>query len=147
MTEVRSRHGRSLLLDTNVVSELRRLGGPRADPRFVEWARSAPADQAISAITLFELELGVGRIEMRDPRQGAGLRSWLDTVRTAFGGRVLPVDEAVAATAARWHVPDPASDRDAFIGATAAVHGLVVVTRNVGDFARFGVPLLNPWGD
>ena len=136
------------LVDTNVVSELRRHATGRADPRVVAWARAAPvAVQFVSAVTLAELEVGVLRTERRDRRQGAALRRWFDEdVLRAFAGRVLPVDEAVARRTAVLHVPDPAPSHDALIAATALVHGLTVVTRDVADFARFdGVRVLDPW--
>lgn len=134
-----------LLLDTNVISELRKVATPRADPHFVAWARSQRATEAISAITVFELEIGVQRMERRDATQGARLRRWLESVQATFEEAILPIDAAVASVAGRFHVPDPASDRDAFIAATATVHGLAVATRNTTDFESFGVPLLNPW--
>lgn len=134
-----------LLLDTCVVSELRKAASSRADRRFVAWARRHSAAQAISAITLFELEIGVRRSERRDEAQGRVLRAWLSTVSRTFEGSILPVDARIAALAAGWHVPDTAPERDAFIAATAAVHRLTVATRNTADFKRFGVPLVNPW--
>jgi hypothetical protein len=132
------------LLDTNVVSELRR---PAAAEAVRGWVRSqAVATLAISVITVMELEIGVHRVERRDPDQGEVLRRWLEQrVLTAFRDRVLPVDLAVARRAAELHVPDPGPERDSLIGATALVHGLTVVTRNVRDFAAASVPLLNPW--
>lgn len=136
-----------LLLDTNVVSELRKVASPQADPRFVRWARRHTATEAVSAITLFELEIGVQRIERRDSVQGLRLRQWLNSVRTTFEENILALDAEVAVHAATFHVPDPASDRDAFIAATAQAHGLIVATRNVTDFENFGVPLVNPWED
>lgn len=100
----------------------------------------------LSAMTIIELEIGVLRIERRDPSQGANLRRWLDDhVLPAFAGRILAVDTAVAQRCASLHVPDPRPDRDALIAATALVHGLTVVTRNVGDFEPTGVRTLNPW--
>ena len=138
------------LVDTNVVSELRRHATGRADPRVVAWARAVPlAVQFVSAVTLAELEVGVLRIERRDRRQGAALRRWFDEdVRPAFADRVLPVDAAVARRAAALHVPDPAPSHDALIAATALVHGLTVVTRDVADFVRFdGVRVLDPWAE
>jgi len=87
-------------------------------------------------------------MERRDPRQGALLRSWLkDQVLPNFGSRILVVDSAVAMKSAALHVPNPMSYRDGFIAATALVHGLTVVTRNVRDFQSTGVQLLNPWRD
>ena len=134
------------LLDTNVISELRK---PHADARVVAWAKSVIAVRMfISAITLKELETGVLRMERRDPVQGKVLRTWLKRhVMPAFDARILPVDAAVALRCAHLHVPDQANESDALIAATALVHGLTVVTRNVSDFKSSGVPLLNPWDE
>jgi len=133
------------LLDTNVVSELRRAD--RADTRVRAWADSAPAGAVfLSAISILELELGVLLSERKDPTQGRLLRRWLeDQVLTRFEGRILPVELEVARQCAHLHVPDPRSSRDAMIAATALVHAMTVVTRNVSDFAPTGVPVLNPW--
>ncbi len=135
------------VLDTNVVSELRKAKAGKADRRVTAWAASMlPAALFISAITVLELELGVLSIERRDARQGAPLRAWLDgQVVPAFAGRVLPVDTTVAQRAARLQMPDRRGDRDVLIAATAMVHGMTVVTRNVRDFAATGVPVFNPW--
>ena len=135
------------LLDTNVVSELRRAKTGKANPHVVVWAeRVSVASLFLSAVTVLELEMGVLLIERRDPAQGTLLRAWLEErVLPAFAGRILPVDTAVARRCARLHVPDPRSERDALIAATALVHGLTVVTRNVADFAPMGVEILDPW--
>lgn len=135
------------VLDTNVVSELRKAKAGKADLNVAAWASGVPAAALfVSAITILELETGVLLVQRRDPRQGALLRVWLDQhVLTAFSGRVLPVDTAVAQRCASLHVPDPRAERDALIAATALVHGMTVVTRNVADFAATGAPLLNPW--
>lgn len=135
------------LLDTNVVSELRKVRTGRADPQVAAWADGvAAASLFVSVITLHELELGVLLAERRDPAQGAILRTWLDSrVQPAFTGRILAVDEAVARLAARLHVPDPRPVRDALIAATAQVHGMTVVTRDVDDFGPMDVSVLNPW--
>jgi predicted nucleic acid-binding protein len=135
------------LLDTNVVSELRKVRAGKADPRVADWAdRVNAADLFVSAIVVQELEIGVLLVERRDPVQGAVLRAWLDgNVLPAFEGRVLDVDTEVARTSARLHVPDPRPVRDSLIAATALVHGLTVVTRNVADFESTGVPVFNPW--
>lgn len=135
------------LLDTNVVSELRKLRLGRADRQFSRWAMSAPAGSFfISAITLMELEIGVLLVARRDPTQGAMLRAWMnEQVIPSFAGRVLPVDDAVALRCAPLHVPNPRPERDSQIAATALVHGMTVVTRNVADFLPMGVALLNPW--
>ncbi|EPJ85595.1 MULTISPECIES: type II toxin-antitoxin system VapC family toxin [Pseudomonas] len=134
------------LLDTNVISELRK---PQADRNVQAWARSVPAPSLyVSAITVLELETGVLRFERKDPTQGSRLRAWLDNhVMPAFAGRILAVDRAVALRCARLHVPDRSNECDALIAATALVHGLTVVTRNVSDFQSSGVAVLNPWSD
>ncbi|MCY3727552.1 MAG: type II toxin-antitoxin system VapC family toxin [Nitrospira sp.] len=135
------------LLDTNVIAELRKATSPKVDQNVLAWAYSVSiASLFLSVITVLELETGTLLIERRDPTQGAVLRSWLNThVLPAFSDRILPVDTAVAQRCARLHVPDPRSDRDALIAATALVHGMTVVTRNTKDFAPTGVALLNPW--
>lgn len=135
------------LLDTNVISELRKAGSAKADGNVVAWARTVAAGSLfISAMTVLELELGVLQLERRDATQGAILRDWLQKhVIPAFGDRVLPIDTAVAQRCAHLHVPDPRAEREALIAATALVHGMTVVTRNVEDFAPTGVALINPW--
>ncbi|MBE3640443.1 type II toxin-antitoxin system VapC family toxin [Mangrovicoccus algicola] len=135
------------LLDTNVLSELRKLGDGRADANVAAWVGAVPAAEChVSALSLMELEIGILRVERRDPAQGAALRRWMqDRVLPEFAPRCLAVDAAVALRCAGLHVPDPKSERDALIAATALVHGLRVVTRNIADFAATGVPLLDPW--
>lgn len=135
------------ILDTNVVSELRKAKAGRADANLVSWASGVAAGQLfLSVITVLELEKGVLLVERRDPAQGALLRTWLDVhVLPGFAGRVLPVDTAVAQQCAHLHVPDPCAERDALIAATALVHGMTVVTRNVADFVSTGAVVLNPW--
>ena len=135
------------VLDTNVVSELRKVRMGKADPNVAAWSESIDAgDLFVSVITIMELELGVLSIERKDATQGAMLRAWLDQhVLPEFSGRTLPVDTAVAQRCARLHVPDKRGERDALIAATALVHGMAVVTRNVDDFQSTGVTLLNPW--
>ena len=135
------------LLDTNLVSELRRIRSGNADPNVARWADSVDAGALyLSSIAIMELEIGVLRIERRDVTQGALLRSWLENqVLAEFNGRVLPIDTAVARRCAGLHVPNPRSKRDALVAATALVHRLTVATRNVNDFRSTGVPVINPW--
>lgn len=135
------------LLDTNILSELRRARSGEADRSVVNWADSVDAaDLYLSVITVQELEIGVLLAERRDRSQRAVLRTWMDAhVLPAFAGRILAVDMAVALRSARLHVPDLRPVRDGLIAATALVHGMTVVTRNVIDFATTGVPVLNPW--
>jgi len=133
------------VLDTDVVSHLRRP--EKAHPNVVAWASNTPVTpHFISAITLLELERGILSMERRDAAQGAILRAWMDSqILVQFSGRILPVDIAVAQRCAKLHVPDPKPERDALIAATALVHGMTVVTRNVDDFEPTGVEILNPW--
>ena len=135
------------ILDTNVISELRKAKSGKADSKVMAWAAAINADVLfLSAITILELEMGVLQVERKDPLQGNLLRSWLDNqVLTAFDEKILVVDAAVAQRCARLHVPDRSSERDALIAATALVHGMTIVTRNVSDFETSGVDLINPW--
>ncbi|GAC1420633.1 MAG: type II toxin-antitoxin system VapC family toxin [Burkholderiaceae bacterium] len=135
------------VLDTNVVSELRKAKTGRAHTGVVTWAAGVPVGALfLSAISILELEMGILLLERRDANQGSVLRSWMDEhVVPAFAGRILAVDGDVALRCARLHVPDPRAERDALIAATALVHGMSVVTRNVVDFASTGVAVINPW--
>jgi predicted nucleic acid-binding protein len=135
------------LLDTNVISELRKARAGKADPNVSAWVRMVPAASLfLSAIVILELEIGTLRAERSDPAKGAILRAWLDDhVLPAFSERILPVDTAVARRSAALHIPDPRPIRDALIAATALNHGMTVVTRNVAVFEPTGVLLLNPW--
>ena len=135
------------LLDTDVISELRKAGDGKADANVVAWLASTDATAFyLSAVTLMEIELGILRIERRDPIQGARLRAWMNHhILPEFTDRILPIDATVACRCAPLHVPDPRPERDAFIAATALTHGMTVVTRNIADFVPTGVPLLNPW--
>jgi len=136
------------VLDTNMVSELRKVRSGKANRGLADWASSVPSSwMFLSSIVVHELEHGVLLAERSDPVKGAVLRRWLDTsVAAAFDTRILAVDVAVAKRAASLHVPDPAPFRDALIGATALVHGMAVVTRNSKDFERFnGLDVVNPW--
>lgn len=134
------------LVDTNVVSEMRKA--ERGNTGVVEWAIGTPPHlMFISVISLHEIEIGVLRAERSDQRKGAMLRTWLESgLKPAFADRILNVDLEVSLSAARLQVPDPAPVRDSLIGATALVHGLAMVTRDVRDFSRFpDVEVVNPW--
>ena len=137
------------LLDTNVVSELRKIGDGKADARVAAWVDTEDAESFfISAITILELERGVLGIQRRDAAQGARLRAWLDNhVRPEFAGRILPIDDQIAMRCAHLHIPDRRNEVDALIAAAALVHGLTVATRNVRDFEGTGVVVVNPWQD
>ena len=113
----------------------------------MRWASAQdPNSLYLSMVTLYELEVGARRLERRDEVGGRRLRRWIDDqVVQAFADRLLLIDADVARQAAALQVPDPRPERDMYIAATALVHGMIVVTRNVRDFAPTGVTLLNPW--
>ncbi|WIY83036.1 type II toxin-antitoxin system VapC family toxin [Propionimicrobium sp. PCR01-08-3] len=136
----------SYLLDTNVISEIRKPAR-RANPEVRAWlADQAPLDLYVSVISIMEIEIGIGRLRRHDRAQASRLDAWLNHgLLEEFAGRILPIDLTVARWAAQAHVPDPRPERDTFIGATAAVHGLTVATRNVKDFVPLGLPFVNPW--
>jgi predicted nucleic acid-binding protein len=135
------------LLDTNVISELRKVGDGKADPNVTAWLSAQDSrDLYISAITILELELGILSIQRRDIEQGSRLRAWMNSrVRPEFADRIIAIDDAIATRCAHLHIPDRRNEADALIAATAIVHGLMVVTRNIHDFQGTGVVLVNPW--
>jgi predicted nucleic acid-binding protein len=135
------------VLDTNVISEFRKASIGKADRQVAVWANSVPLEfMFLSSVCILEMELGTLLMERRDAMQGAILRAWLeDFVLPSFAERILVVDTPVALRGAALQVPNPRSYRDVLIAATALVHGMTVVTRNVKDFKDTGVALLNPW--
>lgn len=140
------------LLDTNVVSEMRKIRGVHSPKAKINWhvqvwLESVPASSLyLSVITILELEVGFHLLERRDPAQAGVIRSWVrNHVLPAFSDRILDVNIDIVQHCAALHVPDPKDDRDSLIAATALVHGMTVVTRNVSDFRSTGVRLLNPW--
>jgi toxin FitB len=137
------------LLDTNVISELRKARAGKADRNVSAWIQAVSAASLfLSVIVIQELEIGTLLAERRNPAKGALLRAWLDDqVLPTFSERILTVDTAVARRSAALHVPDPRPIRDGLIAGTALVHGMTVVTRNAADFESTGVPVLNPWAD
>lgn len=134
------------LLDTNVVSELRKTASGKCDANVKAWADARSATvHYISAISILEIEIGILSISQRDAARGAILRAWMDQrVLPAFDDRIIPVDTTITQRCTRLHEPNPQCDRDALIAATALVHGLTVVTRNTDDFAATDVELVNP---
>ncbi len=135
------------LLDTNVISELRKAKSKKINKNVAKWAQGiSAASLFLSVITILELETGILSIERKDSSQGAVLRTWIDTyVLPVFSEHILPVDIAVAQRCAKLYIPDRKSDRDSIIAATALVHGMIIVTRNIKDYDQTGVKLVNPW--
>jgi predicted nucleic acid-binding protein len=135
------------LLNTNVVSELRKAKTGRADKRIIAWAESVSTVHFyLSVISVLELEIGVLSMERRDSTQGVILRTWLDEqVLPTFADRIIPIDVAVTRQCAKLHVPNSHSERDALIAASALVHNLTVVTRKIADFMTTSVKVINPW--
>ncbi|WP_136615939.1 MULTISPECIES: type II toxin-antitoxin system VapC family toxin [Mesorhizobium] len=132
------------LLDTNVISELRRRD--RCEPNVRTWAQSKnPTELYVSAVSILEAQIGALGAARKDVKKAAVLRAWIDGLVAEIAERILPVDLAVALRCAPLHVPDPRPDRDAYIAATALVNNLTVVTRNTKDFEGTGVKLFNPW--
>lgn len=133
------------LLDTNVISELRRP--ERGNAQVVRWSSSiSRSTQFLSSVTVLELEVGALSLKRRDQTQGGALWSWIrNTVLPEFAGRILPFGLETGLLCAPLHVPMRRPQRDAMIAATALEHQMTVVTRNVRDFAPMGVPVLNPW--
>ncbi|PID43462.1 MAG: VapC toxin family PIN domain ribonuclease [Proteobacteria bacterium] len=135
------------LLDTNVVSELRKVKSGKADEHVEAWSLTvSPKQLYLSVIVIHEIELGILMAERSDFTKGRVLRKWMNEyVLPAFDGRILSVDQQIALVSAGYHVPDPKPYRDTLIVATALVHGMTVVTRNTHDFCLTGVKKINPW--
>jgi toxin FitB len=134
----------SYLIDTNVLSELRK--GRRCDPNVVRWF-SAVSDEDVflSVLVIGEIRRGIERIRRRDARSAKTLDAWLRRLLAGHRDRILPVDEVIAEEWGRLSVPDPIPVVDGLMAATARVHGLTLATRNVRDVARTGVSCVNPF--
>ena len=132
------------LLDTNIISEIRKRD--RADPNVVRWVTRTPVEEiGTSVLVLAEIRHGIERKRRNDPAQAKSLDRWFSQMRTRLGDRVLPIDESVAEAWALLGIPDPLPLIDGLLAATAKVHGLTLVTRNVADIAVAGVSLLDPF--
>jgi predicted nucleic acid-binding protein len=132
------------LVDTNIISELRKR--ERAHPNVLRWlSRTAAEEIATSVLVLGEIRRGIEMKRRRDPEQAKSLDRWFSQMRTGLGARVLPVDEAVAEAWAMIGIPNPVPLIDGLLAATAKVHGLTFVTRNVTDVPVAGVALLDPF--
>lgn len=134
----------SYLLDTNVISELRK--GERADPNVIAWfADLADEEVFLSVLTIGEIRRGIESVRRRDPDSAAALDRWLALLSEAHADRILPIDQAIAEEWGRMNVPDPLAVVDGLLAATARVLGLTLVTRNVADIEGTGVELLDPF--
>ena len=133
------------LLDTNVISELRK--GSRCDPAVAAWeqAELIPQGGAVSVITIGEIRKGIDLIAQRDQSQAASLETWLQGLGQQFASRILPITIDVAEEWGRLNAKRPLPAADSLIGATANVHGLILATRNVNDIRDVGVPVINPF--
>ena len=132
------------LLDTNIISEIRKRD--RAHPNVVRWVAHTPvAEIGTSVLVLAEIRHGIELKRRSDPQQAKSLERWFSQMRTRLGDRVLPIDEPIAEAWALMGIPDPLPLIDGLLAATAKVHGLTLVTRNVADMAATGVPLLDPF--
>jgi toxin FitB len=132
------------LLDTNVVSELRK--GSRGNRSLMAWIGTvAPNVLYTSVLVIGELRRGIEGVRRCDNRQAKAYESWLERVRLAFAGRILDIDERIAEEWGRLNVPDPLPAIDGLLAATSKVHGFTFVTRNVADISRSGVSVIDPF--
>jgi predicted nucleic acid-binding protein len=136
----------NVLLDTNVLSELRR--GRNADANVIAWFAALPAEQGFtSVVVLGEIRRGIELIARRDKRQADGIERWYAVIRQRLANRVMAVDETVMTVWSKITVPDMLPAYDGLIAATALVHGMTVATRNAVDYRRVGVHVIDPWRD
>ena len=136
----------SFLLDTNILSELRK--GQRCNQGVAAWFEGiAPGEVHLSVLTVGELRKGIEKIRRRDEMTAKALERWMDGLVSDYSDRILPVDQAIAEQWGRFNVPDPLPVLDSLLAATARLHGLTLVTRNLKDVTRTGVDCLNPFSD
>jgi hypothetical protein len=132
------------LLDTNIISEIRKRD--RAHPSVIRWVARTPVEEiGTSVLVLGEIRRGIELKRRSDPEQAKSLDRWFAKMRTRLGDRVLPIDEPVAEAWALLAIPNPLPLIDGLLAATAKVHALTLVTRNVADIAVAGVSLLDPF--
>jgi predicted nucleic acid-binding protein len=133
----------TFLLDTNVISEVRKL---RPDPQVMAWFDSvSSADIFVSALTIGEIRTGIERLRRKDAAQAAALEEWLAGLRTTYADRIVGVDARIAEDWGRLNVPDPVPVVDGLLAATARCRGWTLVTRNAADLARCDVLVVNPF--
>ncbi|HHW7569737.1 TPA: type II toxin-antitoxin system VapC family toxin [Mannheimia haemolytica] len=135
------------LLDTNIISEIRKINTGKANQGVIDWLSAVPENQLYTnAIVLMEVERGVSAKERKDKQQGAILRKWLEQViKPFFAQRTLTIDAQTSQVCAKLHIPDHAPENDAWIAANAIQHNFILVTHNTNNFARTGVKLLDPF--
>jgi predicted nucleic acid-binding protein len=134
------------LLDTNVISELRKAG--RAHPKVIAWAEATnSSDIGTSVVVLAEIRRGIELKRRKDDEQARVLDHWFDQIRAGFGDRILPIDEVIADKWARLSVPNPLPYIDGLLAATAIVRGLILVTRNIADVSNTGANLFDPFAN
>lgn len=132
------------LLDTNVISELRK--GARADPNVTAWLDATDTQELwLSVVVIAELQRGTALVERRDPDQAHQLQTWLEELANDYDDRILPITLEIAVRWGSLGIPDPLPVLDGLIAATALEHDLTVATRNVTDIARSGVLIVNPF--
>jgi predicted nucleic acid-binding protein len=134
----------SYLIDTNIIAEVRK--GSRCDPHVSRWWSQVMDDELfLSVLVIGEIRKGIELARPRDPVRAANLEQWLNTLITSFAGRILPVDQWVADEWGRLNAPNPRPTVDSLLAATAKVHGLTLVTRNLADMPKTGISMINPF--
>lgn len=134
------------LLDTNILSELRR--GKRCDPNIAKWAHATRADRhCISVLSLGEIRKGIESLRRKSPKQCPAFENWLLTLQTEYETDILPITDAVGERWGQLMAVHTFPVIDGLLAATALTHGLTVATRNVADFERSGVKVVNPFKD
>lgn len=135
------------LFDTNIVSELRKMANGKIDPNVRAWlAQISPSETWISVVTVSEIQTGILNLARKDPSQSLILKQWFEhQVLPHYATRILPIDTKIALLAAELHIPNKRDINDAYIAATAQIHDLTLVTRNVKDFQNIDLKLFNPF--
>ncbi|MBS9781668.1 MAG: type II toxin-antitoxin system VapC family toxin [Gammaproteobacteria bacterium] len=134
------------LLDTNILSEIRKIKQNRANENVVNWlANVLPTELYTNVVVLMEIEKGIVRLRRKDSQQADNLAAWYQTIKPTFQNRIYSIDEKTASICATLHSPNPAPANDAWIAATAIQHNLVLATRNTNDFNFQGLQVFNPF--
>jgi predicted nucleic acid-binding protein len=137
------------VIDTNVISEIRKVKSGRADKNVAQWAKRVDLSLCyLSVVTIHELEVGIFQAELKDKQKGKTLRNWLNTqVLPTFSKRIIEISLPIIRQSATLNSPKLRPFRDCLIASTALVYGMSVVTRNAADFESTGVTLINPWDE